>query len=168
VPPFEAGQRQFAVGVPPCSCWAKSDALAAQHDLAGGGAPAHGASSGVGHPLGPAQCHPIGFHHRGQHPLASLNAQIRAYKREWLVNFILCDNFARLRDEALAALGGTLSDKTPLEIQSLRARSRHATAQKDGKTCPSSASCTRRLTTPARGNCSASRDPSFQPQGVNP
>jgi len=37
---------------------------------------------------------------------------VRRFERQWLVNLILWGNFARLRDEALAALGERLSGKT--------------------------------------------------------
>ena len=37
---------------------------------------------------------------------------VRRFERQWLVNLILWGNFARLRDEALAALGRDLSGKT--------------------------------------------------------
>jgi hypothetical protein len=73
--PLEAAQRQFALGRRACSWASYGYALAAQHDLAGGGAAAHGASGRVRHALGTAQCDPVGFHHRRQHLLARVNAQ---------------------------------------------------------------------------------------------
>lgn len=73
--PFEAAQRQFAFGHRARPRASYGDALAAQHDLAGGGAAAHGASSCIGHALGAAQCDTVGFHHRRQHLLARVDAQ---------------------------------------------------------------------------------------------
>lgn len=37
---------------------------------------------------------------------------VRLFERQWLVNLILWGNFARLRDAALAALGGRLAGRT--------------------------------------------------------
>jgi hypothetical protein len=73
--PLEAGQRDLARGRRARPGPANRDALAAQHDLAGRGAAAHGAPARVGHTLGPAQRDPIGFHHRRQHLLAGIDAQ---------------------------------------------------------------------------------------------
>jgi len=72
--PLEARQRQFALGRRACARSAHRYALAAQHDLTGGGAATHRAPPSVGHALGTAQRHPVGLHHRGQHSLASIDA----------------------------------------------------------------------------------------------
>jgi ubiquinone/menaquinone biosynthesis C-methylase UbiE len=45
-------------------------------------------------------------------PHPRLPARHLRFERQWLVNLILWGNFARLRDEALAALGEALSGKT--------------------------------------------------------
>ena len=37
---------------------------------------------------------------------------VRLFERQWLVNLILWGNFGRLRDAALAALGGELAGRT--------------------------------------------------------
>ncbi len=73
--PLERRQRQLAgiqIARPgPAHC----NALAAQHHRAGRRAAAHRAAVGIGHALGTAQRDSVGFHHRGQHRLAGLDAQ---------------------------------------------------------------------------------------------
>ena len=73
--PLEAAQRQLAPGRAACSWASHRNALAAQHDLAGGGAAAHGSSACVRDAFGTAQGGSIGLHHRSQHLLAGLDAQ---------------------------------------------------------------------------------------------
>jgi hypothetical protein len=38
---------------------------------------------------------------------------VELFERQWLVNLILCRNYARLRDAVLAEMGKTLSGTTP-------------------------------------------------------
>jgi hypothetical protein len=73
--PLEGGQREFALVERTRAQASHRDALATEHDAAGGAATAHSTPAFVGHVLGAARRDAIGLHHRGQHALAGIDAQ---------------------------------------------------------------------------------------------